>query len=127
MALMGAATVVRGQGDWQRSTALFREALVVLRELEDLWLTPRAIDGLAGCAVLDADYQRAARLFGAAEALREASGTREMSLWRVAFDRDVADLQAAMGDLAFTTAWAEGRAMSLEDAVAYALDERDST
>ncbi len=125
MALMGAATVVRSQGDLSRATALYREALVVLRELEDLGLTPRAIDGLAGCAVLDADHLRAARLFGAAAALREVSGTREMSLWRVAFESGVADLQAAMGDLAFTTAWAEGRAMSHQEAVAYALDERD--
>ena len=127
MALMGAATIVRGQGDLSRSTALYREALVVLRELEDRWLTPRAIDGLAGCAVLDADHLRAARLFGAAAALREASGTREMSLWRVAVERDVADLQAAMGDLAFTTAWAEGRAMGLEEVIAYALDDQQTT
>ena len=121
MALMGAATIVRGQGDLSRSTDLYREALAVLRELEDRWLTPRAIEGLAGCALLDDNHLRAARLFGAAAALREASGTREMSLWRALFDRDIADLQAAMGDLPFTTAWAEGRAMSHEEAVAYAL------
>jgi predicted ATPase/class 3 adenylate cyclase len=125
MGLMGAATVVRAQGDRRRSAALFREALVVLRELENVWLTPRALDGLAGCASLEGDQQRAARLFGAAEALREASGTREMSLWRAAFDLDVADVRAALGDLAFAAAWAEGRAMGFEDAVAYALEERE--
>jgi tetratricopeptide (TPR) repeat protein len=126
MALMGAATIVRAQGDLSRSTTLYREALAVLRELEERWLAPRAVEGLAGCALLDGDHPRAARLFGAAAALREASGTREMSLWRVLFDSDIADLKAAMSDLAFTTTWAEGRAMTLEQAVAYALNEEPS-
>jgi predicted ATPase/class 3 adenylate cyclase len=124
LALMGAATVVRGQGDRHRSAALYREALAVLRDLEDLWLTPRAIDGLAGCASLDADYARAARLFGAAAGLREAGGTREMSMWRVEFERDLADVHAALGEATFAALWADGRAMSRPDAVEYALEER---
>ena len=82
-----------------------------------------ACAGLAGCASLDAEYARAARLFGAAEALREASGTREMSLWQSAFDRDVAGIRAAIGQGALAAHWAEGRSLSPEYAVAYALEQ----
>ncbi len=42
---------------------------------------------------------------------------------RAALDRTVANLQAALGDDAFATAWAEGRAMPVEAAIALALEE----
>jgi predicted ATPase len=126
ISLIGAAIVVRELGDARRSVALYREALTELRDLDDRWLTPRALSGLAGCAGLDADYVRVVRLFGAAEAVREASGTREMTAWRAVFDRDLATARSALGDEQFAAAWAEGRAMTLAQAVAYALDELPS-
>jgi hypothetical protein len=39
------------------------------------------------------------------------------------YDRDVAVARAQLGETAFAAAWAEGRAMTLEQAVAYALEE----
>jgi len=41
-------------------------------------------------------------------------------------DDELSDLRKSLGDEAFDLAWAEGRAMSLEQAVAYALDEQPS-
>ena len=77
--------------------------------------------GLAGAARLRADYGKAARLFGAVEALRETHGTREHERWRAVFDAEANEVHAVLGDTAFETAWAEGRAMTLDQAVAYAL------
>jgi hypothetical protein len=39
------------------------------------------------------------------------------------YERTVAETRAALGDAAFAAAWAEGRAMSLEQAVEYGLGE----
>jgi len=57
-----------------------------------------------------------------AESLWNASGKRDMPWWRVIFDADTTSLRAALGDGPFAEALAEGRAMRLEEALAYASD-----
>ncbi len=68
---------------------------------------------------------RGGRLFGAAEALREGMGTPLRPDAHAEYDRDVAVGRAQLDDMTFTVAWAAGRAMPQEQAIAYAL-ERDS-
>ena len=88
---------------------------------------PRALGGLAGAAVLAANYERAARLFGAMAAMRDVSGTGEAARsFRVAYERDEAKARAILGEEAFAAAWAASRVMSLEQAVAFALGEPDA-
>jgi hypothetical protein len=59
--------------------------------------------------------------------LRELNGMPPVtSDGRRTFDESVAAVRPALGDQAFATAWAEGRAMTLEQAVAYALEEQPS-
>ena len=68
-------------------------------------------------------FARGARLFGAGEAQREVSG---LVIWceeRPLYERCVAAARAALGEEAFAAAWAKGRALSLEAAVAYAVGE----
>jgi hypothetical protein len=102
---------------------VFRETLLVSSELEDQWIIPRALGGLAGAAVLAADYQRAARLFGALAAIRELSGITEAAgSFRAINETDEAVARAALDDDTFEAAWSEGRAMTLEQAIAYALE-----
>ena len=122
-ALAGLASLARLRGSHEESAALWKEDLVVSSEIGHRWITLRALAGLAGAACLAGDHGRAARIFGAVEAVREAAGTRELPGWRAINDRDVADARAAIGDKAFSAAWADGQGMSLEQAVAYALDE----
>jgi hypothetical protein len=71
---------------------------------------------------IQGDYGRAARLFGAGEALREAIGASVL-FYLVDYDRAVAAARDALGEEALATAWAQGREMTLDQAVAYALDE----
>ncbi|MCB0167430.1 MAG: tetratricopeptide repeat protein, partial [Anaerolineae bacterium] len=66
-------------------------------------------------------FQRAVRLFGAAEALREPLGSVIDLADQPEYKRQVAMLQAQLDERAFTTAWAEGRAMRLEQAIQEAL------
>jgi DNA-binding NarL/FixJ family response regulator len=60
----------------------------------------------------------AARLWGTAEALRDTMGTPIAPVYRAEYDRSVAATHAQLDEQAFATAWAEGRAMTPEQALA---------
>jgi hypothetical protein len=76
----------------------------------------------AKAALADRTEQRAARLLGAAHAMREAIGAPHWPSERAAYDADVDVAREGLGDRAFAAAWAQGWAMSLEQAIAYALE-----
>ena len=77
--------------------------------------------GLGGvCSGFKLD-DRAVRLFGAAEALREAIGLLSAPQERADYDARLAATRSRLGVVAFEAAWAEGRAMTLEQAIEYAL------
>ncbi len=61
------------------------------------------------------------RLFGAAEALRESVHLAVAAMDRPECDRSVAATRAVPGEEAFAAAWAAGRSLSLEEALACAL------
>lgn len=84
---------------------------------------PSVIDSLAATAAAQSQMERAARLWGAAESLREAMGALLPSSERSERDRSIAAVCSALSKEAFATAWAEGSGMSLERAVEYALAE----
>jgi hypothetical protein len=66
-------------------------------------------------------------LFGAAAALREAICIPLPAYERVAYDREVRAARAALGEDAFAAAWAAGRALSLEEAAAPALEGHEAS
>jgi tetratricopeptide (TPR) repeat protein len=123
MAIAGLGHQARLRGDLDNAAALFHECLVLGSERGRSWrVTPRALGGLAGVAALAGDCVRSARLFGAAESLWKGSGKRDMPWWRAVFDADTSRVRAALGDAPYAEALAEGRAMRLEEALAYAFD-----
>ena len=67
--------------------------------------------------------ERAARLCGAAAALRVAIGAPLHPTERADYERTVAALRVALGDAAYEAAWAQGQALTLEQAIALALEE----
>jgi hypothetical protein len=66
---------------------------------------------------------RAARYFGAEDGLLEAQGAIPKTPGDAAEDRERAAVRAALDETTFTATWAEGRAMTLEEVVEYALAE----
>ena len=110
--------LIRGNPD--RAYALFRESLALALQLGH----PELIaEGLVGMAVIVAgqDAARAARYCGAADALFERAGVAIWPTRRRHYDAALDTVRAALGTEAFDAAWAEGRAMTREQAVAYAL------
>jgi hypothetical protein len=115
--------------DGPRAAALFAESMGLYRELgpDDLGL---ASAGIAGClagsgevAVAAGRPERGARLLAAAQALLERRSARLTPSCQSVYDRSAAAARAALGEAAFAAALAEGRAMPLEQATAWALEE----
>jgi hypothetical protein len=79
---------------------------------------------LAGALVTLGQGERAARLYGAAEALRELTGTPiQYAGHQALYERQVAALGEQLDAETIEAAWAEGRTMTLEEAVGEALAE----
>src|SRR5436853_427788 len=87
------------------------------------WGLASGVDAFGQLAAAEHQPARAARLMGAAEALHEALHIPVPYCSRADHDRAVAAARAALGEEAFAAAWAEGRAMTLEQAIAFALQE----
>ena len=71
--------------------------------------------------------EQAVRLFGAAAVLRETTRASLPPAHRAEYDRRVAAARAALDETTFAVAWEEGRALSLEQAVTFALEETSGT
>ncbi len=119
------------RADYARARALLTEGLHLAQQHGDKSQQMWALEGLACLAArlgmaqgapLEG-AQRAARLFGSAEALRETRGELPFPAERSIHERYVAMGRAHMDEAAWQAAWAEGRAMPLEQAIAYALGE----
>jgi DNA-binding NarL/FixJ family response regulator len=80
-----------------------------------------SLTSLGDIAKDQGDDGRAARLFGAAQALRQALGASLSPAERARYEPDLAATRAALGEAAFEAASAEGRAMPPERAIDYAL------
>ncbi len=115
--------VALAQNDSEQAAGLYREALAVQWELREKRDMAECLEGLAGVAGQQGQLERAARLFGAAEALREAIGAPLPFPQRSEYERYVATVRARLDEGTFKKAWDQGRAMPLEQAVAYALAE----
>jgi predicted ATPase len=119
--LHGLATVALRRGENRRAAEYFRESLGVGREVGNRWIPAECLQGLAGVACTQQQYEKAARLFGAVEVSREAIGISPTLLDQPYYEECVTSTRGALGDAPFAAAWAEGRAMTLEQAIEYAL------
>jgi predicted ATPase/class 3 adenylate cyclase/DNA-binding CsgD family transcriptional regulator len=82
--------------------------------------TPDALECLATLAGYADSHREAARLFGAANAMRQRTGLVRYKVYDADYDGAVAAVRAALGDNDFESAWAEGSALSTDEAIAYA-------
>ncbi len=115
--------LARRTGDAARATALYGEALLLWRELGQRAGMALALAGLAGVAAAGGRAERAARLGGAAVALLDDVGTALSPPDRADYEPYLEMAAAALGPSRFEALWAQGRALSLEQAVATALDD----
>jgi hypothetical protein len=117
--------VVQRQGDSERASALLSESLPLVWRRGDRAGIAWCLEGLASVAWVRRQPRRAARLFGAAEVLRQTFSVPLPPGERPAYERRLASARAQLDEATWLAAWAEGQAMTLEQAIAYALGESE--
>lgn len=111
------------QGQLERARELYREGVRVVQSEGEKDLLAFYLEGLGRVAGVTGDARRAARLYGRAEALRESIGAPLSPAEVAYYARHVEAARASLDDTSFREAWQEGRSMSLEKAIAHALEE----
>jgi hypothetical protein len=123
-ALPTLAIIARSEGARKRAAALFGEGLELSAEIGEKTNVAYYLEGLAEVSASEDRLERAARLWGAARALLE---TIEVIPYphhaadRAFFEQRLAEARARFDGGRWEEAWAEGRAMTTEEAVAEAL------
>jgi non-specific serine/threonine protein kinase len=102
----------------------YAEGMTILHGLGNRPDVVESLEGLARVAAATAAPRRAALLWGAADALRQEIGSARSVHDSAAYERQVKAVRTMLTAAAFDQAWDEGRAMTLDGAVHYALDEQ---
>jgi non-specific serine/threonine protein kinase len=109
------------QGDFARAIQLHQEGIELYRTTKEIRLIPESLEGLAAAARGLGQPEKAAMLLGASDAIRAS-----IQLPILAVDRDEYErvLERVREDLQehFQSTWAKGRAMSMEQAIDFALE-----
>jgi predicted ATPase/Tfp pilus assembly protein PilF len=121
-ALRQLGDVAYSEGDYDGATTYISESLKLRWELRDPHGSAWSLEGLADIARLRGQVERAVRLWGQAEALREHVGVPLARHERELRDGHVASARTYLGAERFEQAWGEGVRMSLEEVVEYALE-----
>jgi DNA-binding CsgD family transcriptional regulator/tetratricopeptide (TPR) repeat protein len=114
--ILGRVAVQRG--DLSEAWGHYEESLALGQEMGGKWAIPFNLEGLASVLATQGQLSRAAQLWGAAEAQREAATNPLPTVDRPSYERAVTTVRAQLGEQAFAVAWQEGRSMKLEQVIA---------
>jgi predicted ATPase/class 3 adenylate cyclase len=109
-------------GDYTQARSLHEESLAITQELGDRRQIAYNLEAFAFHAVKEAQEERSVRLWGAAATLRETIGSPLSPFDGEKQEREMAAVRKTLGEDAFAVAWAQGRTMTTEQAIEYALN-----
>jgi hypothetical protein len=117
------------QDDLGRATDLYRESLSLSWDAGLNPIVQWALEGFACLAGARGEAERAARLWGAAQALHETKSIPRDTDFLTEADARISAVRSGMGEEVWEEAWTTGRTMTLDEAVSYALkgEEKAST
>jgi predicted ATPase/class 3 adenylate cyclase/DNA-binding CsgD family transcriptional regulator len=119
-ALWTRAVVAIAEDEPEQAERDAHDALVIATGINAYVLIPDLLECLAVLAGKVGSHLEATRLIGAASSIRERMGSVRLKVWDAGYEASVAVFRDAMSENDFDTAWAEGAALSTEEAVAYA-------
>jgi non-specific serine/threonine protein kinase len=105
------------EGDYEAAERHFREALALRLKLDDRYGMANQLTELAYVAAARSEPERAARLDGAAAALRHVTGAEIDGVQRDVHDRFLAGLRDTLGSQRFGEVWSGGQMQTPEQAV----------
>jgi predicted ATPase/class 3 adenylate cyclase len=109
-------------GDWTRALARLGESLEVRQEIGDKGGSAWCLERLAEVALARGQSEKTVCLLAAAATLRESIGSVVDPIDRPEYDSRLNALRVTLGKARFAAAWDEGSALTLDRAVAYALE-----
>jgi predicted ATPase/class 3 adenylate cyclase/tetratricopeptide (TPR) repeat protein len=118
-ALTMRARVAIAAGDPKQAERDARDALALGAEIKVYLLIPDILECLAALAGEAGSPREAVRVFGAAQALRQRIGAARFKIYDAGYHASVTALRDSIGAKDFECAWAEGGALSTEEAIAY--------
>ncbi len=111
------------QGKLEQAATLLHESLTICHDLGDRGLAGRVLLALASLAAAIGVMTRAARLYGAAQAIRLETGVDEGALNRESARRYLDIARNTLGNIAFATAEQAGSELPFDAAIAEALSD----
>jgi hypothetical protein len=118
------AEIRLAEGRYREARDLARQSLLISQKLNDIRVFSETLEQYAELIALEGEYERSARLMGAAEIMRDSIFAALEPLNHSKHDRLIARLRANLDESAFAAAWAEGRLRTLEQALEDALSEK---
>jgi predicted ATPase/DNA-binding SARP family transcriptional activator len=119
--LINLGSIDKDQGDYATASSRYTESLQLSQEIGSKSQILLALEAFASLVAVQERWESAARLWGAASALRKTLGSALSPKEHAAQEHAVATVREALGDEAFTSYWEEGQAMRQENVFAYAL------
>ena len=120
VALMERAYIALAQGESEQAERDAHEALTIAVHTNARLRLPDIVECLARLAAGDGNHQTAARLFGAADAMRKRIGVVRFAVYQAGYDTALASARESLEENAFEAAWTEGATLSTEETIAYA-------
>ena len=111
-------------GDREKAEALAREAAVHKHAIDDRNGLTMVLETLASMAAERDGQERAAILLGSAQRVRDSSSLTLIELYRQQHQRSVSLIIGGIGRKGFDAAYARGRAMTVDEGVAFAVAEK---
>ena len=119
-ALTTRARIAIAQDQLDQAERDAHDALMCAARLDTYLFVSDTLECLAAVAGDIGSHREAARLFGGAHAIRQRTGAVRFKVWDAGYEDSVANLRNTMGQDDFDVGWAEGDALSTEEAIAYA-------
>jgi tetratricopeptide (TPR) repeat protein len=116
------AHLYRKYGYWEEARGLYKQTIRRWQEIGQLAAVAHQLECFSFLAISDGLPQRAAKLLGAAEALRERLNSKMTVYERTDYDEQTGVLHSMIDEAAYAAAWTEGRNLAIDAAVLYALD-----
>jgi predicted ATPase/class 3 adenylate cyclase len=123
-ALYGQGRVAYARGDYDSAYSLYSQALEMFQGTANQWNITYCLEAFAALAVAQDDMRRAARLYGKTESFYAQLKFLQSPIERNNHEQDVAAAHTALGDEVFSSLLAEGHAMTMKEAIAYALNDQ---
>ncbi len=120
VALTVRAFIATAQGEPEQAERDAHDALAIAARTQGYLGVDDTLEFLARLAADDGNYPYAARLLGAADGIRQRTGHARYPMYQSGYEAAVETVREELGENDFDAVWAEGAALSTEEAIAYA-------